>query len=629
VTGRRRRKALVAASALLALCGASTLAPAATPLAAVPLARSAAARGRTPAAAPCVPSTLNRSALLPGSSVSVSPLPGSYDAFPGTQISLLGAPPGALKAVSVSGSRTGAHRGRLRGYFQGDGASFIPASPFASGETVTVRASVSSGAQTQTFTYSFAVAKPSPANYIPPAPQRRAPKGLQHFRSAPQLRPPGIVVAVRSALSAPGYIFATPYSGPGTSGPMIFDEAGNLVWFDPLPAGTEATNLQVQQYEGRPVLTWWQGQIPRQGFGEGEEMIADSSYRDIGRVSAGNGYKADLHDFHITPQGTALLTVFHPIACDLSAVGGPQAGTVTDSLFQEVDLKTGLVRREWHSLDHVALRASYSSPAAASVAWPFDFFHINSIDQHPDGTTLVSARNTSALYELNTSSGQVLTSIGGRHSAVKLAPGAGMAFQHDATVQANGTISVFDNGAVPKIHLQSRGIVLSLNPQTNTATLVAQYVHPVALLAASQGSMQVLGNQDVFIGWGSEPYFSEWSAAGQLLFDAHMHGSYQSYRAYRLPWTGAPRGGPAIAALPAGGRSARPVTVYASWNGDTRTASWRVLAGPSPRQLATVAAGARAGFETALTTPGPERYVAVAALDASGAVIGVSSTIPG
>ena len=58
---------------------------------------------------------------------------------------------------------------------------------------------------------------------------------------------------------------------------MIFDEAGNLVWFHPLPAElAAAANLQVQQLGGEPVLTWWQGYIPPQGFGQGEEMIVDS-----------------------------------------------------------------------------------------------------------------------------------------------------------------------------------------------------------------------------------------------------------------------------------------------------------------------------------------------------------------
>jgi hypothetical protein len=631
VTHRRPPSTLVAAAALVAVSGAGALAPGDRQIADAQAARRAPA-AHVPAAPPCVPSTLNRSALLAGTSLGVSPLPGSYDASPRTQISLLGAPPQALHGVIVSGSRTGAHPGRLRGYSQGEGASVIPSRPFTSGETVTVRGTVNVGARAQQFTFSFAVAESDPVTYAPATPKHRDPGALQHFHSAPSLQAPAIVVTARSTQTAPGDLFATPYSGPGASGPMIFDESGNLVWFDPLPRGIEATNLQVQQYEGRPVLTWWQGQIPLQGLGQGQEVIADGSYREIRRVSAGNGYQADLHDFHIMPTDTALLTVFHPIACNLSAVGGPSAGTVTDSLFQEIDLNTRLVRREWHSLDHVALGDSYSSPVGASTRWPFDFFHINSIDQQAAGTTLISARNTSALYELNTESGQVLTSIGGKHSGVKLAPGASTAYQHDATVQPNGTISVFDNGAVPKVHLQSRGIILSLDPQTNTGTLVAQYVHPIALVAGSQGNMQLLGNQDVFIGWGSAPYFSELSPQGQLLFDAHMRGSYQSYRAYRFPWSGAPPGTPAIAALPsAGGHSsaAGPLTVYASWNGDTRTASWRVLAGASPQRLAPVATAARTGFETAIATPGPQRYVAVAALDASGATLGVSPTIRG
>ena len=199
------------------------------------------------------------------------------------------------------------------------------------------------------------------------------------------------------------------------------------------------------------------------------------------------------------------------------------------------------MRREWHSLDHVALGDSYSSPVPASTRWPFDFFHINSIDQQPDGTTLISARNTSALYELNTDSGKVLTSIGGKHSGVKLAPGASTAYQHDATVQADGTITVFDNGADPKVHLQSRGIILSLDPQTHTGTQSHSTCTPRHFLRAARATCSCSPTKICLgIGWGSAPYFSELSAQGQLLFDAHMHGSYQSYRAYRFPWTGAP-----------------------------------------------------------------------------------------
>jgi hypothetical protein len=623
----RLRKVLLCAGVLVALSSATTLAFASKRIAAEQAAFTA------PSAPRCFPSTLNRSAVLPGTSLAVSPLPDSYDASPDTQISLLGAPPGALSDVSVSGSQTHKHSGRLETYSQGDGASFVMSKPFHSGETVSVRGKLTIASKTQVFAFHFVVSEPDILKYTPPEHVHYDPGEVQHFRSRPELQPPALVVTARSPQAAPGEIFSAPYSGPGQSGPMIFNEAGNVVWFHPVPSGDESSNLQVQQLDGKPVLSWWQGYVPPQGFGEGEEIIDNSSYQQIGRVYAGNGLKADLHDFTITPQDTAVLTVFDPINCDLSSVGGPRGGAVTDSIFQEIDLRTGLVRREWDSLDHVPLSDSYSTATTTSTEWPFDYFHMNSIDQLADGRTLISARNTWTLYELNTLTGQVLLRVGGKHSEVTLGPGAATAFQHDATMLENGTISVFDNGGVPKVQPQSRGLVVSVNPVTKTDTLVAQYEHSPALSSGSQGDIQELAGGNVFVGWGAEPYFSEFSPTGQLLFDGHMHGSYESYRTYRFPWTGTPGSAPAIAAVAHTGTGGQgSVTVYASWNGATQVASWRVLAGPSPQQLAPVASAADAGFETAITTPGgvgPTTYVAVAALEASGAVIGTSKTIKG
>ncbi|HEV3047514.1 MAG TPA: arylsulfotransferase family protein [Solirubrobacteraceae bacterium] len=618
------RSTLILSAVVVVLASAGTLALASKRIAAEQASFQAGASGGPR----CVPQTLNRSAALPGTGLSVSPLPDSYDASAATQISLLGQPASAIGAVHVSGSRTGSHPGKLLAYSQGDGASFVPSMPFAQGETVTVRGTVTVAGHAQPFAYRFTVAYQSPIDYsasaTPHVPHDY--NEMQHFHTRPELEAPALVVTKRTSGESGGDIFAAPYAGPGPSGPMIFEEDGALVWFHPLPHGTEATDLQVQELGGQPVLTWWQGRIPPQGFGQGEEIVDNDAYQEIGHVRAGNGYLADLHEFHITPQGTAVLTVFDPIDCDLSAVGGPSRSAVTDSSFQEIDIKTGLVRREWNSLDHVALDESYSSPAGASSEWPFDFFHLNSIDQLADGRTLISARNTSALYELDTASGQVLSHIGGRHSTVKLARGAATAYQHDAKVLANGEISVFDNGGVPKVHSQSRGLVLAIDAKTDTDSVIAEYDHGAPpLLAGSQGDVQTLEDGNVFIGWGAEPYFSEYSAGGELLYDVHMHGSYQSYRGFRFPWTGAPAEPPAVAAARAGGGT----DVYASWDGDTRTATWQVLAGPSPSQLAAVASAPRGDFETTIATPAAESYVAVQALDSAGEVIGTSRTIPG
>jgi hypothetical protein len=69
------------------------------------------------------------------------------------------------------------------------------------------------------------------------------------------------------------------------------------------------------------------------------------------------------------------------------------------------------------------------------------------------------------------------------------------------------------------------------------------------------------------------------------------------------------------------------MTVEASWNGATDVASWRVLAGSSPGQLAAVAAAPQAGFETTISAPPTGRYVAVQAVGREGAVIGTSNVV--
>jgi hypothetical protein len=581
---------------------------------------------RLPAAGECVPTQLNRSDVVPGTNVAVAPLPGSLSASPRTQISLLGVPVSRLRNLTVTGSETGRHDGHLRAYSQGDGGSFLPNRPFRSGEVVTVRGTETDGDVWKRFSFRFAIAFESPVAHVASTPNPSPKPGDdQSFHSASSLRPPSVAVSVQSSTASHGDIFLAPYSGPSQDGPMILSEKGNLIWFDPLPFETEATNLQVQHYEGKPVLTWWQGYIPPQGFGEGEDVVDNTSYQRVLTVHPGNGYKADLHDFHLLPDHRALLTVFNPIRCDLNSVGGPQGAAVTDSGFQEIDLRTGLVRREWFPIDHVALGQSYAEATHASTVWPYDYFHLNSIDIRPRNRALISSRNTSALYELNWRSGRILTQIGGKQSTVKMGPGTVTAFQHDASVLDDGDIAVFDNGGVPQVHPESRALVEKLEDNDRTATMVTQYMHPAALASGSQGNVQPLPNGNYFVGWGAQPYLSEFSPQGKLLFDAHAPERTESYRAYRFEWHATPAAPPAIAVSNPGAGS--PLTVYASWNGATEVASWQLLGGASAESLAPLATAPNSGFETSLRTPGPEAYVEVQALNGAGSVIGTSAAV--
>jgi hypothetical protein len=240
--------------------------------------------------------------------------------------------------------------------------------------------------------------------------------------------------------TAPGYIFIAPKFSRGQHGPMIIDNLGRPLWFR---KRNYTLDFKVQHYQGEPVLTWWEGELhPRPSVGE--YVILDRSYREITRVQAGNGYRANQHEFLISPQDTALFTIYNPVLRDLSSLGGPKEGTVMEGIAQEVDIETGKVLFEWHSLDHVGLEESYYRPPYRNH---LGYFHINSIDVDHDDNLLISARNTSAVYKVDRKSGEVIWRLGGKNSDFKMGSGTRFISQHDARRQPDGTLTIFDNGA--------------------------------------------------------------------------------------------------------------------------------------------------------------------------------------
>jgi Arylsulfotransferase (ASST) len=340
----------------------------------------------------------------------------------------------------------------------------------------------------------------------------------------------------------------------------------------------------------------------------------------VTRVRAGNGYMGDHHAFLITERGTALITIYNPVPWDLSPVGGSANGMALDGIAQEVDIETGEVLFEWHSLDHVGLEESFDTKPD-NPASPFDYFHINSIDVDYDDNLLISARKTYTVYKVDRETGELIWRLGGKYSDFEMAPGSQSRYQHDARRQADGTITLFDNGGVHK-NERSYGVVLDVNEMS--VAVERKYAHPDERVAAVMGSMQVLPNGNVFIGWGSDPFFSEFSGGGELLFHASFPPEVDSYRAFRFPWSGQPDDVPAVAAVRG---PEDELTVYASWNGATEVATWQVLAGPTPERLSPVESVPRAGFETAIRARTAEPYVGVRARDRSGRILGTSGAI--
>jgi hypothetical protein len=201
--------------------------------------------------------------------------------------------------------------------------------------------------------------------------------------------------------------------------------------------------------------------------------------------------------------------------------------------------------------------------------------------------------------------------------------GTGTAWQHDARFQPDGTITIFDDGAAPKEHSQSRVIREQLDPAHRSVKLLDRYVHTPSLLSGSQGNDQVLPNGDSFVGWGSEPYFTEYSPTGQVLFDGHLQSPAQSYRAYKFPWNATPYYPPAITVRTTNGKA----TVYASWNGATNVTQWRVLAGNDPAHLTTITTTPKTSFETTIPTTTNAPAYAIQALDPTGNTLATSPTV--
>ena len=457
------------------------------------------------------------------------------------------------------------------------------------------------------------------------------------FLSAPRAgaqaaTPPPVTILQNSGGLADGFNFigAAPNGVPSpVQGPEIIDDQGRIVWFSPLPAGQVAADFRVQTYMGNPVLTWSQAST----FGAANpvttvDYILDSTYKVVTTVQ-GVGYNADMHEFLLTPQNTALIVIYNTVQADLSSVGGPANGYVTEGVVQEVDVASGKLLLEWHSLAAgVALAESYvAAPATAPVSAPYDYFHINSASLDTDGNLLVSSRHTWTVYKVNRTTGAIIWRLGGKKSDFTLGPGLPFAWQHNAVGVDASTIRVFDNESNGRPVLPYSRVIWATHDDTAmTAALARSIEHPAGLSVLAEGSAQDLANGNTFVEWGILGRYSEFGPTGQLLYDVSEAPGYSSYRGYRFTWAGAPTTVPTAAALQ---DSDGTTAVHAIWNGATNVASWQVFGGSTPANLSLIGSAAWNGLDTAITVPGLVGNIQVVALDSSGNTIGTSATVAG
>jgi len=531
----------------------------------------------------------------------------------------------SLRSISVVGSRSGRHMGRVEDYSGGLGASFLPARSFTAGETVTVHVHLDV-VNASNGTFRFVIGNAVPVSGAVQHHYRTSGPGVLHFTSESSFAPQRVKVTQASSTVGEGDFFIAPKGASGQPGPMILNSAGQLVWFHPLSdPNAYAMNFSEQRLEGSRVLTWWRGDIV-DGHGQGEDVIMNSSYHTVAVIHAGNGFQADLHDFRLLGE-TAWITSYQALRWNLTRVGGSSSGLVWDGIVQEVDIRTGLVMYEWHSLDHVPVAASYVA-ASKSAGSMLDYFHVNSIDVVSPEEIVVSSRDTSTVYAISVSDGGViLWQLGGKRSSFSLGPGVQFNLQHDARLVNPTTVTVFDNDAGPPTYGPSKALVIELDPVTQPASLVRSISHQPALVGTSLGNVETLSDGNVLVSWGTTRYFDEHSASGTLLVEGRLVAGDDSYRTFRAPWSATPTTAPKLV-LQRGANGA--VTAFASWNGATDVVGWQLLEGPNTASLRTFSTVESAGFETAIPVPGhsSQAIVVVRALASDGRVLRGSPAIP-
>lgn len=377
-------------------------------------------------------------------------------------------------------------------------------------------------------------------------------------------------------------------------GAVILDSQGELIWRQ---TGFEIdqNDVRPQMYRGERFLTF-QMDGPEGDQTKGYWYMMDESYTERYRIRPGNGFPhADMHEFQLTHDDTALVITSIPIPYDLRSVGGSETAWLQDDYFQELDIETGEVLFQWSSVEHfppnttmevqnnclIDPRAKFAG-CGDDEGSAFDYYHLNSISKDSKGNYLISARNIWGISYIEGKTGDVLWTLGAGsvNDFEDLSDGLAtdFAWQHHARwVEEGKTLSFFDNHyhRIGDPYGPSGGRVVEIDTSNMTARLRHLYEHPNHIRPESQGNTQRLDNGNYLVGWGSSGAFTEFAPDGEVLCDGRWGAEaffefspVSSYRVFRGEWTGAPKYPPSVAVV--GNK------LYVSWNGATEVERWQV-----------------------------------------------------
>ncbi|HMJ74483.1 MAG TPA: aryl-sulfate sulfotransferase, partial [Iamia sp.] len=309
-----------------------------------------------------------------------------------------------------------------------------------------------------------------------------------------------------------------------TNRPVIFDAYGVPVWWSEPAFSFLTTPLPNGNLASLPITG---GMIERRLDGS------------TVRVLDTEGAPSDFHDVLLLDNGHYVLVTADYRPCDLAAWGREPA----ECLFHEVQELTpeGEVVWRWRPEEDIPItetpprwRGEFD-PVQNSV----DPWHWNSIEWDGDGF-IVSLRHQDAIYKVDYATKDIVWKLGGTRRAESLRVvgdpyfdrGSSISGQHDARLQPDGTITLFDNRTNSTNGRQPRSVRYRINEGAGTATLVHTLTDPIAPTSSCCGSTRVLPGGNYVTGWGGGPWFTENRPNGVQVFRLKIAGLM--YRAVPL-----------------------------------------------------------------------------------------------
>ncbi|KAF2483723.1 ASST-domain-containing protein, partial [Neohortaea acidophila] len=455
--------------------------------------------------------------------------------------------------------------------------------------------------------------------------------------------------------------FLTPRGSPikNQSGPVILNSRGELIWtrhFDNV--GSEPYNFGVQSYQGEDHLTFWVGEDMVHGHGTGYNYILNSAYEVVDTIGTMDNSMPDLHEFSITDNATALVSVYDGVRRVQDSV------YFWDCSIREIDLQTRQLRWEWRASDHVDAEETYQPIRTQGTPnKPFDWFHINSAQKDELGNYLFSSRYLHSVLYVDGRTKETIWRLGGKkNSFMDLSGGnaTNFAYQHDARLHPTDTFpklyrppperpgfttklltfEVDKTQFFPMSDLDIEKVLANNGSDPNfTVRVVMSYENPTRIHSISQGNVQLIPqgrgeDPKVLVGYGHTAAWTEFAANGTVLCDVRFAAngyqdkhvlSYMSYRVHKLPWTGKPKWKPTVVV--------DADTLYVSWMGATDVGGWAVEFSSSGETAWWETLRVRkTRFEESIAIPdgvGIGRYIRVVALDEHGARManGISNAV--